>query len=391
MNRGVAAVPAARTEPRRRRHALAGLCTVALAGGLAGPARAADAPAAVDVPVQEHAPDAPPAGIRIAPGLTLSGYATAQLLVPDRRGGAGPSGSSPSDGGAQASRRTRLDLSHLSGIVWWEPSPAWKALAEVDLQDVVQLPAHDDANDGRDSSAYVALDRLYVDWRQSDSLAVRAGKFLTPIGRWNQDHSDPQTWTVLRPLLSDSAFPTSATGLMLFGSVPVATQWVDWQVWGSDGDDLRTSPRTSPFGHAVGARVSTALNPDLQLGLSASRYTEAGATRIEYDLTGIDGAWRFRRAEFSAEAIVRRANDGAAGQEHGWFVQGVMPVADRWWAVARLEAYRRAFDARENRTALLGVVYRSGQHWVFKAEWARASDRASGLPSGLLSSVTLVY
>jgi hypothetical protein len=367
------------------------LCTVALAGFLGVPAWAADDPAPVDVPVQEHAPDAPPAGLRIGPDLTLSGYATAQLLVPSSRDGGSPGGQASSEGGAQSSRRARLDVSHLSGIAWWEPSPAWKALVEVDFQDVLQLPAHDDANDGRASSAYVALDRLYVDWRLSESLTVRAGKFLTPIGRWNQDHSDPQTWTVLRPLLSDSAFPTSATGLMLSGSMPVATQWIDWQVWGSDGDDLRSSPRTSPFGHAVGGRVSTALNPDLQLGVSACRYTEAGAARVEYDLTGVDAAWRWRRAEFSAEAIARRANDGAAGEEHGWFVQGAVPLVERWWVVARMEAYRRTVDTHENRTALLGVVYRSGQHWVFKAEWAQASDRASGLPSGLLSSITLVY
>ena len=79
------------------------------------------------------------------------------------------------------------------------------------------------------------------------------------------------------------------------------------------------------------------------------------------------------------------------GNEHGWFLQSVLTLDDRWSAVARLEAYRRAIDPRTSLTALAGVVYRSGRHWVFKAEWAQPSDRSLGLPNGLLASVTLVY
>jgi hypothetical protein len=56
-----------------------------------------------------------------------------------------------------------------------------------------------------------------------------------------------------------------------------------------------------------------------------------------------------------------------------------------------VEAYRRASAVSRSRTALLGLVYKSERHWVFKVEWARASGSVDGLPSGLLSSVTLVY
>src|SRR5471032_2860205 len=48
------------------------------------PARAVD-DAPSDVPVAEHIPDSPPTGIRLAPGVTFSGYGTLQFLAPDRR------------------------------------------------------------------------------------------------------------------------------------------------------------------------------------------------------------------------------------------------------------------------------------------------------------------
>ena len=358
------------------------------------PARAID-DASSDTPVAEHIPDSPPTGVPLAPGVTFSGYGTVQMLAPDHRSrsqaGAGQAvQAGPSDADSQFSQRTRLNLSHLSGIAWWEPAPAWKVLGEVDLQDVVQVPHHDD-NDGPDSASFVALDRLYVDYHVTDSLTVRGGKFLTPIGRWNQEHSDPLVWTVLRPLISQSAFPTSATGVMVLGSVPLADRWIDYQVYAADGGDWRPNPRSQAFDRALGARVSTSLDRNLQLGISFSRFDESDYAATRFSLVGIEAAWSWHRIEFSGEAIVRRGTGGGMGNEDGWFGQAVAPIADRWWAVARLEAYHRAAESARSRTGLIGLVYKSGQHWVFKAEWARTFGATDRLPSGLLSSVTLVY
>ena len=344
-----------------------------------------------ETPVPENLPDAPPPGTRLTDSLTISGYATTQFLVPDARSRAQQAPNAMlTDDDSQSGHRTRLDLSHLSGIVWWEPSPAWKVLAEVDLQDVVQIPAHS-SEDGQASEPYVALDRLYVDYRAADTINIRAGKFLTPIGHWNQEHSDPQVWTVLRPLISQSAFPTNATGLMLFGSVPFGTQWIDYQTYAAAGGEWRPAPRSHPFDSAFGGRLSTALNPSIQVGISASRFQQDGLRSSRFNLIGADVALSWLGSEFSAEIIRRRGKDANVSDEHGWFAQAAVPVVRRWWGVARLEQYRRAVDESESSTALLGVVYKSDRHWVFKAEWAHASGGESSLPSGFLSSLTMVY
>ena len=367
--------------------------TLALAAGLGliVPVLADAAEPSLETPIPENIPDAPPPGTQVLPGLTLSGYGTVQFLVPDLHSGSQlPLSNAVASEEPQSGRRRRLNLSHLSAIAWWEPSPTWKLLGEVDLQDVVQVPAHS-SEDGRASEPYVALDRLYLDYRAADSINFRAGKFLTPIGHWNQEHSDPQVWTVLRPLISQSAFPTSATSVMLFGSVPFGPQWVDYQAYASDGGEWRPSPRSHPFESAFGGRLSTALNPFVQIGLSASRFQQEGLGASRFNLFGADVAFNWRDSEISAEIIQRRGQDANVGEEHGWFVQAAVPVASRWWCVARIEEYRRAIDESEANTALIGVVYRSERHWVFKAEWARASGASDGLPSGFLSSLTLVY
>ena len=347
--------------------------------------------AGTDVPVQESVGDAPPVGIDIGQGITLSGYATIQLLAPLGSGIAPPAAAVSSVDDAQYSRRTRLDLSHLSGIAWWKPAPPWKLLAEVDLQDLVQLPDHEDNEDGSGSTPYVSLERLYADYQVSDALSVRAGKFLTPIGRWNQEHSDPQVWTVLRPLISQSAFPTNVTGLMLFGSLPIGSQWIDYQGYASNGGEWRSSPRVHPFDSAVGGRIATTLDPHLQVGLSLSRFSQSDFPQSEFHLSGVDATWSWHRAEISAEGVKRHAGSGTAGEERGWFLQAAVPVAERWWLTSRVEAYKRAIDTSVHRSTLFGLVYKSGSHWVFKAEWVDPAPDAVGLPAGFLSSVTLAY
>ncbi|MEK8049192.1 hypothetical protein AACH10_02970 [Ideonella sp. DXS22W] len=361
--------------------------------------------------------DGPVIGTRIGPGLTVGGYGTLQLIVPGlgtSQKAALPPGASPTGwhpgarqgqssaqgvgsvpgkpfSDAQAASRSRLSISHLSAMLWWEPSPVWKLLAEVDSQDVVQLPAHESGRDGDNSSPYVALERLYVEHRASDAFSLRVGKFLTPIGRWNQDHPDPLTWTTLRPLISQSAFPTNATGVMAFGSLPGGLG-ADWQAFASAGSNWRSGPRTDPFTRAGGVRVVLPLSPEFQLGASAARYKQLDAHDDRRRLVGLDAVWAGRGGELSAEIIERRGPDGAPDdQERGWFVQAVVPLAPRLHGVMRIEAYRRAYTSDSTRTALVGVVWRSGRHWVFKAEWVRATPSNMGLAQGLLASMTALF
>jgi len=129
-------------------------------------------------------------------GLTLGGYAT--VSAESLRG-----------------ERSRVALDDLSLFVWWESERRWKLFAEFDYEDVLAHPSRDSDGEGR----YLALERLYADYAINDRLSLRAGKFLTPIGRWNLVHATPLVWTTSRPLITDQTFPTNVTGLMLSGSV----------------------------------------------------------------------------------------------------------------------------------------------------------------------------
>jgi hypothetical protein len=382
-------------------HVLCRLFGLGLCASLLGTATAQTVPTPLpEQPSQESPAGAPPTGLVLAPGVHLAGYATLQWLAP-RGNSLSPDGSDGESDAVeagkyahdspQASNRSRLNLSHLSAILWWEPSATWKFLGEVDAEDVAQVPAHVDREDGHNSARYISLERLYGDYRLDDALTLRVGKFLTPIGGWNQEHSDPLTWTTLRPLISHSAFPTNATGAEFFGSLPLVGQWTDFQLWASQGSEWRSNPAETPFKRAVGLRVATALTPAWQIGASLADFAQREGAAPRFVLAGLDMVWRWHGAELSAEGIARRPTGGAGGDERGGFVQMALPLAPHWFGVARGEVYKRASDRQGLRSATLGAVYRSGQHWVGKAEWVQPEAGAERLPQGFLASLTALF
>src|SRR5450755_1323940 len=89
----------------------------------------------------------------------------------------------------------RAALDDLSLFVWWEGAGRWKVFSEFDYENTLSTrSARTD-----DEDRYLALERFYVDYAVNELTTLRAGKFLTPIGRWNQIHATPLVWTTSRP------------------------------------------------------------------------------------------------------------------------------------------------------------------------------------------------
>lgn len=390
---GARLCPGPRAGPQARRQ-LAALpaCLVVLVGllGFACPPAWAEGSAApATQPVDQRM------GLALGHGLTLGGWGTLQLEAPTRSapaltdlGGATESGNQQAQfPDAQVASHPRVALSDLSGMLWWDASPGLKALAEVDSRYALQMPSR-----GQDPDApYLALERLYLDYRWNDSVSIRAGKFLTPVGRWNQDHADPLTWTTMRPLISQSAFPTHTTGLLVSGRLGVGAQDLDYQLFAAGRQDWRTDPADDRFQRASGLRLVLPVGDKLQLGASVADFRQQSFFGDNSHLVGADFRWSSSGLQIDGEAIVRQGAAASDSGDRGWFLQGVFPLVPRWYLSSRIEAYKRRQDNAATRSALVGVVYRSGRFWVFKAEWVQPDGRPPGVPQGLLASLTLLF
>ncbi len=73
----------------------------------------------------------------------------------------------------------------------------------------------------------ILIERAYLEWKPADWFGVRAGRFLTPFGIWNEDHGSPVLIGVDYPqFMNFNIVPIWQLGVEAFGGVSV-------------GDDLR--------------------------------------------------------------------------------------------------------------------------------------------------------
>lgn len=300
-------------------------------------------------------------------GFTLGGYATARAEDTDR---ADP----------------RAAFSHLSLMLWWQGSGRFRFFTEADLEDAfaTRRPRVEDER-------FLALERFYGDYAFSDAITVRAGKFLTPIGRWNQIHADPLVWTTSRPLVTDAVFPGTATGAMLFGTLPIADREVEYAVFQALGTEWRRKPAEDPFSEARGLRLNVPLDSALQIGLSLAGFEQEGRRDERKHLFGLDFMWRRAGRELSGEAVYRDSSEGAEQVEKGGFLQAVMPLGGRLYGVGRIESLRVAGSGAASRIAVIGLNYRYARAISLKAEWLRGSRLPDGVSQGVLASVSVLF
>lgn len=290
---------------------------------------------------------------------------------------------------------------------------------------------------GREADQRFQPVRMYLEYTFNDLLRVRAGRFLTPIGQWNEAFAAPLTWTPTRPLATFRPFAKSLTGLLVAGSGVLAGHdagyalfWAPQGDFDSDYDD----PQESSFKHALGGRAAIELKPGVTLGLSAARLRRshpheaegfdygdgeayaafrgarapaalpgtrtvtiprlnADALRDE-DLTArnllaLDFRWDGSRAQIQAEGTWLLPA-GAAPYEGGAFVVGAVRVAGPVWAVAKVERYQPVEGATAN-LGYLGLTARTGRHLVIKAGREFTDRTSPRIPDGWFLSLSSIF
>ena len=66
----------------------------------------------------------------------------------------------------------------------------------------------------------IVIERAYLEWKPADWFGVRAGRFLTPFGIWNEDHGSPVLIGVDYPqFMNFDLVPLQQLGLEAFGNV----------------------------------------------------------------------------------------------------------------------------------------------------------------------------
>ncbi|MDE2247850.1 MAG: hypothetical protein KGJ96_04650 [Xanthomonadaceae bacterium] len=298
-------------------------------------------------------------------------------------------------------QRNALVIEDLSLFLSKDMGARWKMFGEVELGDAVTATRRQLTT----RYANVDLERFYAEYRVSNGITLRVGKFLTPVGQWNLIHADPLVWSVSRPLTTTAAFARHSTGAMLYGTVNLQNHDLDYWLFADDSQAIgfarshdlaygaygASSPLRNDFAHALGGQFLYHMIDDrLSVGASAVRYALRDP-RQQYRLIGIDFAWTGRRVEFSGEALQRKADNPVLPDEVGGFLQAVVPLPRSLYLVGRYERYRSSIQPGAVYIRNIGLNYRPVRGLFLKLERLDGSRNEALDPSGWFFSVGAIF
>ncbi len=304
-------------------------------------------------------------------------------------------------GSRSQNQPNRLSLQDLSLFLHEDFSPDWHFFTEIELgQPIVATPTGVST-----AQTDFDIERFYVDYNLSTRATLRFGKFLTPIGRWNQIHADPLVWTVTRPLSTETAFAKNASGAQLYGSWPLAHSAIDYQLYVDDTDvsdptdahesifsDARIQPNPpDAFTQAVGARIKyRALDDALQIGLSAAHFQMKDQPGFK-NLVGADFFYTAHRVEFQSEMLYRRDESAPHQAEWGGYGQIVVPLVRNFYGVFAHERYQSELFPQPVNSNVWDITYRPIPPFSIKLERRQSSGEKRLAPSGWVVSMALLF
>ena len=88
---------------------------------------------------------------------------------------------------------------------------------------------------------------------------------------------------------------------------------------------------------------------------------------------------------------VRFSDDGSLFDEKGLFVQGVVPLSARLYAVGRYEFYEPAGSARGPQPVGLGLAFKPNASLVLKMEARTGGGNSARAPESVQASVAFLF
>jgi hypothetical protein len=287
-------------------------------------------------------------------------------------------------------QQNSVTLHDLSLFISASPSDTVRLFSEIELEDSLSTTHTNDFN------TILRVERLYIDYLATEEITVRIGKWLTPFGRWNVVHAAPLVWTTSRPFITDEAlFPSHGSGVMLSKKIDLADHNLDVSVYVDDSEhlDLRKDPIN--LENAVGSRANLELTEQLQIGFSYLGFKQANVHEARNHLLGADLFWKQNDYELQMEFSYRHTPT-IKGDEKGFYVQGVAPLAAKFFAVSRYEYLDTHHIKLTNlpatsHTAITGLVWRPAVPLAIKAEYRFGSQNQVITPSGFFTSIALFF
>jgi hypothetical protein len=301
---------------------------------------------------------------------------------------------------------------------------SFNPIVHFQYQDRVLLEAELETTIGASGETNLELEYATIDLVLTDHLVLIAGKFLSPLGNFQQNIHPSWINKMASPppgFDHDGAAPATDLGLQLRGGYQFGSnrQWT-YAVYVSNGPELEAEEdrlsavlaegfgRDADGAKVYGGRVSVLPTPTLEIGLSAAqgraRITQMDAMEAireparDYDVLGADLSWRWGQSmDLRAEYIRQKVGASPASaapdpaEWEAWYMQCAYVFPSRpWELVARYGQFRSPDTAMSADQTALGINYRFSANAIAKVsyEFNSAPRGASNAKDRLLVQLT---
>lgn len=247
---------------------------------------------------------------------------------------------------------------------------------------------------GRGDGSLV-LERLYDDAELTDSLTLRLGKMLAPVGAWNEIHAAPLVLTTIRPAVTYRNFSEYLTGASLIYSDPDG-DLPGLQVYWQPDREFSERPSSITFDQykmVEGLHVTLPLSLLDQVGFSFQRSRDAG--NVNQSLFGLDFKYKIDKLTLQGEATYSFLSNGASEHRHsgevGAYLAGSYALDEKWSVYSWYEEFSsRDFDAA-SRDLLAGVAFHPQPAMSIKLEFLQNIGGPPVNPTGLFASWSILF
>ena len=241
------------------------------------------------------------------------------------------------------------------------------------------------------SSGNIYLAKAFLEYKHSDALLIRAGKFLSPFGIYNERHD--ATPTFLSSFLPQSIygnqeqsiggkgrlFAKHSTGVQLLGSLFWDNMSLKYQVYLSNGIGPNENEKDNNSNKGIGWRiVFSPIGQELSFGSSFYSDRNGNASNTLQTTIGFDVEYNFADAHIEAEYFIPKLEkvDGQGNPNgkfrtvNGYYLLGAYTFLERVTPFIRFERFDSDVDIESNTETIttIGINYSVTSSVFLKAE-----------------------
>lgn len=258
----------------------------------------------------------------------------------------------------------KAKVDDIAFLMYGQIDERFSYLAELEAANFYE---YDFKNHSSTDNTRFQIERLYIDYMESDYLRLRAGKFITPIGYWNLEPINVLRDTTSNPLYSYTMFPKFVTGVNLSGYTSL-DESVQYNIFAQATRDLDEEYMNILNDHFFGASLEKEFSPELTAGLSIGEFVTL--TKRRYIFVQCNAKYDAYPFKLFGEGVIRSSQDTQEQDSEAMYLQGSYNYSLEHMFVTRFEYYKEE-ELRDEEASLflVGYSYRPLYPVSIKAEY----------------------